>query len=487
MHSTSLLTRFVRRTRRAAGLLAIAAAGSLLPLSVGTATLSMPSPAMAQAKDAGDDVIVFKTGKTVKGKITDETATQVRIKVSIGGIAAETTYDKSDITSITHGTSAAPATQPQPGTVASKDPLPSNPAGSDVPRVYKIELTGLFGQDISQTPIRQAVKDAKKNNADYIIVVVDNDWSLRRQGQMGEHGDEESQFEGFWRAEDIDPVLTEEIEREWTKKPKVVFWIKKAMGGAAFLPLSCPTIYFHSEGKMGGIGHVEDTVKSGDKVVKEKLIGARLGHVRGMANKGGYDARIVLAMARTEYVLSYRMVGGKPELLERMPEGPDEFLLTDDGQGSNQDTEEQLARGEGNDNLTLKADVAYKLGVSKGTVDSYDDLMFQLGLARNNVQIKGQSEQIMKGWRDGLFNAKRELKKLWQSVTEVAVKSPGGFHERTAARSKRKNLMEEMQTIEKRYEEALNPRSVPVPDWADLETRKKEIELDQLKDKEDKK
>jgi hypothetical protein len=448
----------------------------------------MPAPALAQAKDAGDDVILFKTGKTVKGKIVEETATQVKIKVAIGGIAAETTYNKSDITSITRGTGAAPATPtPQPGTVASKDPLPANPAGNDVPRVYKIELTGVFGQDISQTPVRQAVKDAKKNNADYIIVVVDNDWSIKQGGHKSEHSDEDSDFEGFWRAEDIDPVLTEEIEREWTKQPKVVFWIKKAMGGAAFLPLSCPTIYFHSEGKMGGIGHVEDTVKTGDKVVKEKLIGARLGHVRGMANKGGYDPRIVLAMARTEYVLSYRMVGGKPELLERMPEGPDEFLLTDDGQGANEDTEEQLARGEGNDNLTLKADVAFKLGVSKGTVDTYDDLMFHLGLARNNVQIKGQSEQIMKAWRDGLFNAKRQLRKLWESVGEVSVKAPGGYRERTAARSKRKAIMEEMQTIEKRYEEALNPHAIGVPDWADLETRKKEVELDQLKDKEDKK
>jgi hypothetical protein len=258
------------------------------------------------------------------------------------------------------------------------------------------------------------------------------------------------------------------------------------MGGAAFLPLSCPNIYFHSEGKMGGIGHVEDTVKSGDQVVKEKLIGARLGHVRGMANKGGYDARIVLAMARTEYVLSYRMVGGKPEFLERMPASPDEFLLTDDGQGANEDTDEQLARSEGNDNLTLKADLALKLGISKGTVDSYDDLMFQMGLARNNVQIKPKQD-FMKQWREGLASAKRQLRKLWLTdFREVAVKDPGGFQERTAARGRRKAILNEIQTIEKRYEEALNPNAIGVIGWAQAETLKKEIELDQLKDKDKK-
>lgn len=481
---SSLVNRLVNRSVRTASAFMLAMAGLAVPLSVGSATIGMPAPAMAQAKDGTDDVIVFKSGKTVKGKITEETATNVKIKVSIGGIVAETVYEKSEISSITRGEAGTHPAPKGDGVAMKVNPgAKADPVGNDVPKVYKMELTGSFGQDISQTPIRQAVRDAKTNNADYIIVVMDNDWSVRRGGMKEKLEDDDTQFEGFWRAEDMDPVLTEEIEREWTKKPKVVFWVKKAMGGAAFLPLSCPTLYFHSEGKMGGIGHVEDTVKSGDQVVKEKLVGARLGHVRGMANKGGYDARIVLAMARTEYILSYRMVGGRPEFLERMPESPDEFLLTDDGQGSNEDTDEQLARGEGNDNLTLKADLALKLGISKGTVDTFDDLMFQMGLARNNVQIKGKADQIMKAWRDGLAGARRQLPRLWESFGEVAVKDPGGYPERTAARGRRKAIIAEMQTVEKRYEEALNPRQVGVPGWADLETIKKQIELDQLQDK----
>jgi hypothetical protein len=169
-----------------------------------------------------------------------------------------------------------------------------------------------------------------------------------------------------------------------------------------------------------------------------------------------------------------------------MPESPDEFLLTDDAQGSNEDGETALARGEGNDCLTLTADIAYKLGVSKGTVDSLDDLLFQLGIARNGQVVKGQSEQVLKGWRDGLASAKRQLPKLWRDFNDVQVKAPGGYQQRSQARGQQKSILEQMQAIEKKYEEALNPRAVRVPGYNDLETIKKQLELQQLGDKPDK-
>lgn len=489
MHA-SFLNHLVRRVQPVVGMLALAGLGPALPLATGV--LATPAPAVAQ-EAAGDDVIVFTNGKKITGKITEETATTVTIRFSTSGIPATVTYQKSELLSITKGTGKtepAPATPTKAGEPARATPkndmrASTDPTDPNKKKVYKLELNGVFGEDISQTPMRQAIQDARKLDADYIIVVLDNDWSLRRFGQMGEIKDDQSGFEQFWRVEDMDPVLTEEIERQWTKKPTVVFWIKKAMGGAAFLPLSCPNIYFHSEGKMGGIGQVEETVKSGDEVVRQKLIGARLGHVRGMAVKGGYDPRIVLAMTLTDYVLSYRMSGGKPEFLERAPASPDEEPLTDDGKEGNKDNNEALARAEGNDCLTLKADIAFTLGISKGTVDSYDHLMQKLGLSRDGIQLNGKADQLMKAWKTGLGSAKRQLPKLWEQVGDVAVKDPGGYPERTAARNRRKALINEMQGIEKKYEEALNPRAIGVPGWADLETMKKEIELQQLQDKPD--
>jgi hypothetical protein len=473
------------------------ALGGLLTLTPAMALLGTPTPARAQNQAApekkdtlapGDRVtILFRSGSIVEGTVIEDAPARIKVTVDIKGIQAATEYDKAQILSIDKTGSApdnpdpvkAPAPSPGQSGVSRSQPAASGP------KIYNIELTGLFGVDISETPLRQAIKDAKRNEADYIIITLDNDWSLRRRGGMGERKDDEGEFDAFFRVEKLDPIYTEEIEREWTTQPQVIFWVKKAMGGAAFMPLSCPNIYFHPDGKMGGIGNMEKTVRSGDEVVRQKLLGARLGHVRGMANKGGYDPRIVRAMAETSYILSVKYVGGKPILLERMPESADEYLLTDDGDEDRKDGDEDLARGQGNDTLTLDADKAFKLGISKGTVSTLDDLIFKLGISRNHQVVKGQAANIMKGWRDGIEYARRRLPKLWEQYGEVP---PGAnYQERSQSRARRLAIIREMQSIIKKYEEAFNPRAVGVPDFNELEIMKKQIEFEAMRDKPEKK
>lgn len=467
------------------------AAAMLCAMAMGVvAAAPMALTPSALAQEATRDTVIFTSGQIIEGTILEETPTSVRMKVVVAGIEAEMTYQKSEILKITRGTGEAPKADAKPdpksGSKSVKTDAKGTPA-EGAKKIYVIELTGVFAQDISQTPIRNAVKDAKKNEADYIIVSLDNDWSLRRFGDIGERKDEDSEFDMLFRAEDMAPIFSEEIPREWTTPPTVVFWVKKAMGGAAFLPLVCPNIYFHSEGKMGGIGGIGQLFgNTGDLVVREKQISLRLGHAEGIAIQGGYPVELVRAMARDEYVLSVRFEGGRPVFLERMPESPDEMLLTNDGgKDENKDNIQALARGEGKNVLTLNAELAYKLGVSKGTVDNLDDLIFNLGpaVARNYQIVKGQSSQIVKGWRDGLSGARRELPKLWREFQTVEVKAPGGYRERQAARGRQISLIEDMQAIIKRYDEALNPNEVRVPDWNELETIKQSIRLQMLADK----
>ncbi len=478
-------------------------AGAMCGLGVVLATVApaaFPAVSLAQDKStpaaSTKDVITLKSGKLVEGTIVEETATTIKMKVLIGGIAAEMPYDKADILSVARGTGGVKAEPPKadgkPSDIKASSKVEPGATAADAKKVYVVELTGWFGEDISETPMRNAVHDAKKLGADYIIFVLDNDWSLKRFGRDDDIKDDVGQFDQLFRAEAMETTFTEEIAHEWPAdhQPTVVFWVKKAMGGACFLPFNSKIIYFASEGKMGGIGHLNKIFGStGDKVVQEKQFALRLKHAEGRAIQGGYEPRIIPAMCRDEYVLSYKMEGGKAVFLERMPEAPGEILLTDDGKDSNEDTEEQLGRGEGNDCLTLTAKVAYDLGVSKGTVDTMDDLLFQLGLARTNVMVKGQSAQIMKGWRDGLEQARRQLPKLWHQFEEVVPKPPAGHQERTQARGKKKSIIEQMQDIEKRYQEALNPNQLRpgVPNWNQLEEIKKRLELEQLGDKPDKK
>jgi hypothetical protein len=441
-----------------------------------------PAPVMAQAQEEKDSLIL-RTGNIVKGKIIEEKADEIIFEVDVAGIRSKTSYKRADILAVNKGTGST-ETAATPGAEPGAKKAPEAPAKNEgAPKVYVLELEGWFGEDISQTPIRQAMADAKRHEVDYIVVSINNDWSMERFGNIGEIKDDVGQFDQFWRALEIDPIFGHEVP-QWSKPPKVVFWVKKAMGGAAFLPLGSRDVYFASEGKMGGIGHLDKMFGgTGDEVVRQKQYSLRVVTAQGIAVRAGHDPKLVKAMAEDEYILSVKYEGGVPVFLERMPESPDEELLTDDGKDERQDDIVRLARGEGNDCLTINAELARKLGVSKGTVDTLDDLLFHLGIARNHQIVEGQAKNIQKTWIAGVENAKRRLEKLWEEFQRVEVAAPGGYQQRTQARGRRKSIINEMQSLIKRYEEAINPNQIGVPNYNQLEEQKRIIELDQLRDK----
>lgn len=481
----SIHTRVQDRVRR--GVAHVLIAGALgLGLMPGLAAAQVQKPAAEPVK--ATDQVIFKNGRIVQGKVLDQTATKLKMIVVVGGLSVETEYEMSEILSVKRDAitpeapadaAADPKNTAKPSTRAAS---PANPV-TDGDKVYTIHLKGWFGEDISQTPIRQAVADAKQHEPDYLVVIMENDWDASRMGGFGEIKDEQGFFDQLFRAEDMDPIFTAEIPREWSKPPKIIFWVKKAMGGAAFLPLVCKDVYFSSEGKLGGIGGLEKNFGStGDEVVREKQFSLRLGHAEGMAITGGYEPKLIRALARTDYVLSVGFDGGKPVFYEGMPRADrGEILLTDDGKEANEDTIQMLARGEGNDNLTLTADLAYKIGVSKGTVDTFEDLMRELGIARTYTKIEGKSDQIMENWREGVEKAKRDCRRIWEDYGRIQV--GGDYAERQAARGRQLRLLGDLEKILKRYEEAVNPGQLGVPGIGDIGVLRERIRLDQLRDR----
>ena len=368
-----------------------------------------------------------------------------------------------------------------PAAPQASDKVPANTG----PRYYTVELKGAFGEDITQTPIRDAVKDARKNKADYLIFVLDNTWPTQEQEFTHEN---ENNFDQIFRAEQITPIFVEEIAKEWEKKPTIVFWVKKAMAGASMLPFVSPNIYMTSEAKIGGLGNLTDSLEGiGDEVVRQKQYSLRLGHAEGWAIAGGYDPRLIRAMASKPYVLSVRYEGGKPVYIERMPDPlKGEELLTDDGIGEHKDKPGEVMRGEGNDVLTLNAELAKKLLVSKGTVDSFSDLLFQLGLDRNGVEVKGQSKTITEGWVKDLVNAKKRLKQLLEEYGEIKPKPPGGYDERRTARAQQIKKLDDMINIMNKYKESITQFFLAknrIPSVKTLEGQRDKLKLDQQADK----
>ena len=464
------------------------AAGVLAAIGVmSSAAVGGPTPVVSVVADDTPDQLIFKDGRIIEGKVLEETATQVRFLVVVAGIKGEQTYNKSDILAIERGVGGDDAegtTTPASGVVdRATDPAAAE-GDPGAPGVYVINVEGFYGRDISPTPMRSIVKDAARSRPDYVILVVDNAW----ESFGGEEFDDTVQmFDQLFLTEDIEPILTKEMPDILGYSPKIVVWVKNAMGGAAFLPLNFDTIYFSSEGRLGGIGGLEKIFgTTGDERVREKQFSLRLAHARGMANRGGYDGRLITAMARTEYVMSYRIENGRAVLVEGEPNSEiGEQLLTDDGAGDNEDSDYERARGLGNDNLTLTADVAGILGVSKGEVDNLDDLLYELGIDRNYRMIDTREERIREQWTRSVENAERQLRDLWEEFGRIQVQ--GERRERMAARASQMTKLREIISVLTRYEEVIKvgmfrlpPGLPPIPA---LEVMIEQIRQEQMKDR----
>lgn len=436
----------------------MAAAGCLAAMPAG----AWASPSVLTADDE-EDVIILKAGNTeIRGQILAETDTTLTFKGKMSGITIEKEFAKSDLLSIKRGKKAdAKAPAAAPGGKTAEPAKAGEPAKSDdgKKKIYVIDMAGEFGVDVSQTPIRNAVKDAQNVGADVIICVLD----CKPAGAPGEGqtppGVEEL-FDEIFRSEFITPIFVEEIPRDWKPKPRLVFWVKNAIGGSAMLPFVCPEVYMSSEAFWGGIANLTNQFDGvGDPVVQHKQYSLRLGHAQGWAITGGYYPELINAMAARDYVMSYKIVGDKVEFYNRMPDPlKGEILLTDDGAGPNQDTVKDVLENRGNDCLTFSATLARDLQVSKGTVDKLDDLIFQLGYERTGTVVPGKSKKITDGWKREVVTAKKDIRKAIQDYRDVRVEQPGDFQARTKARSARINFIRKILSILDKYSEAMTPR-----------------------------
>ncbi|MDX2146849.1 MAG: hypothetical protein SFZ23_04945 [Planctomycetota bacterium] len=483
-------------------------------VAAGVALTGVSGLAVARADDtkqvAAQDELIFKDGRRLVGKIVAETASTITFSGRAAGIAFKTDYQKTDILEIKRAASATPAAPkpaggtpggtpatPPTGTAAktttaakstSTTPATASPTSENADgkqRYMIIELDGVFGEDITQTPIWEAIENARDNKVDVLIFKINAEF-FRDELKLSELPDDAANVNELRRAEEIAPLFISRIPAEWgPNQPRVAFWVDSAMAGAALLPFCAKEIYFTSDGRMGGLGNLEFLYNQGDSVVHQKWMSAMMGHAQGWTIAGGYDPRIIQAMAVRSYVLSATFQGDKAVLLERMPEGPHEELLTDDGKDANQDGLMQRVRGEGNDVLTLNADVALRLGISKGTADTREQLLFEMGLDRAGVPVEGRGQKIMENWSRRLREAKRELVNLLREYGEVEVRPPAEWAQRNAARNERLNIIKRMRTLMRQFDEGLSPRwrwQNNIPAEADLESLVKQIEIEALRD-----
>lgn len=323
------------------------------------------------------------------------------------------------------------------------DNLGTNKDDPNAAVVYLIKVRGEAGLDFTATPLRRIMADARRVKADIIVLDIDSEYRPLPRGRQRQPE------EPFFKADNISKIATVLVDDvasdpQWEKKPRIVSWVRRATGPGAFLPFVTKEIYYTPTARHGAIGYLDFAFagRGAEEVVKEKWRGASLKAAEGIAVKGGHDPRIIRAMARMDYVLSYTMVGGKPDFHEDMS---GDTILTDDGNpdAGRADTAEQVVRGEGDDVLNLNTVVAKRIGFINGEAATLDDLAFELGVQRAYRVYGRRADRILSDWRAQVDSLEPQWEALlrerdeWQLQGETAA-------ERNQSRARLKRVFQKM-------------------------------------------
>ena len=483
--------------RSAMGLTAVAIIGACAVASFAPALAMQPADkAAAKPTDKPDiskmekrDSIIFNNGNKVEGVILEENDASVKFLVIVGTLRSEATYNKSDILDIKRNEfapatksatqddkkeeakteMAAVATPTDDQSIVDRDGKAIPPGTT---KIYFAEFTGDFGRDISKTSMKMLVDDIARIQPEVLIVRFNHERIIQdgQEVDFMHEGSEGQVYQQLETAGELDTLLGNRIRDDpaFKVKPRQVAWIRTALGGGAFMPFVFPEIYFTSDGYHGGIGGLDFLFKGvGSEVAQRKQQSLRLARAKGLCEKGGHDGRIMRAMTWSSYVLSYQIVGGQVKYLEdKMPEGPEWFLLKDDGivEESHRDTPADRVRMKGNDLLTLDAKTAFDIGFSKGTADTLDELLSKMGITRNYAVVKSKAAPILRAWHVDVLKAEGDMRKLIRDYQGVQVKPPAEYAQRTAARGQRKGYLLQMKSIVEKYREGLDPRNMGTPD-----------------------
>jgi hypothetical protein len=478
--------------RRAFGLvggvaLALGLVGALAfgPLSTAPALAQGATPAGPAAPGAqfkvGDQVtITLKDGKTTTGEIVEITKEGYRVRVKRGIGTAVEAFTRDVIVSITKsgGEDAPKPTESGRPTLGPAGGASGGVSGSSAragasttgdatkddgkPVVYVIPLTGRMRFDISSTPMRRVVEDAKKIQPDVIVLSVNMDFIVPRGDKVQDQAASAIESDSLANQDlvrEIEALFTEQIrdDESWKKKPRFVVWVQRALGSPAMLVFPFREIYFHSSGRLGGVGHLERSNEGeGDIEVLSKWRGIALGRTIGLANKGGHDRRLIEAMMRGDYKLSYSMVGGQPKFFENTTEG--DFVLTNGGEPP--DTMQEIIDLTGKNTLTLSADLALKLGMSKGSADTLAQVLDLAGLPREYRLVDDSAAKILRGWRTAVGKAQADAIKLWREFQELPMGGPTPSA-RNQQRSRAIGMLNRISSLLAQYGESFSPRGMP--------------------------
>ena len=275
---------------------------------------------------------------------------------------------------------------------ASTDPKATAPAApaEKLKSVYVVPFKGQFGTDIHPACYEDILKDLEAKRPDIIIFELESA-DIDRVEYMGEDPRDAGVFSAA-----SDDTMMRKLLRDFKDKhgyAQQYMWVRDSVGYGSLLAFSWPNMYMAPSARLFGLSRVASFwTRVEDPEVRAKFREAAVAIINGFLSSGGYDLKIGEAMLRPEMLLSASYKGRKIEWRE--------------------DTKGHWVV-DGRDDATagFSAESAEELGLSKGSADSLDELLFVLGI-REFDRVPDDGETLHKKYVDEWRKAYDQCGKL---------------------------------------------------------------------------
>ena len=278
----------------------------------------------AVAAGAEADKITRKDGSILTGKIISEDERTVTLEMVRYGAKIVIDVPRSKIHEIVRRkepVAPVPTTQP--------DPEPTGPT------YYPIPIIGEIGVEVTPQLLKQAFNDARSHKPAFVVLYVDS---------LGGSTD-----------------AMQAILKELSGYPdlKTVVLIRRALGSAAVVAMSCKMIFLTPDGSIGDVSFLAAEIGGKGNPADPRTLSALRAVCRAAAHRGGHDDLLIRGMMELNLRIVQGIRNGRPALSE-----------TGDG---------QVVKTEGK-LLTLTAREAVSVGLAAGISKDAEGLHGFLGL-----------------------------------------------------------------------------------------------------------
>jgi membrane-bound ClpP family serine protease len=358
---------------------------SLLVAAV-AAVLMACAPALA-------DKLHLRDGRILEGKIESEGDGFVWFTVVVGQLTDTKIYTTDQILRIERDDDGLKAEKPSE---AAGVPVPLVPpvrpaqekteSASGATRVCFISLEEMVGPFLNADALRRSVEAARADNPDIIVLVIDS---------------------GGGALMEVQP-LSDVIHNEMKKDFRVVAWIRSAISAASLTAFNCEELYMMSGASIGGTVAFVQTGPGQTQAASGRDLEQILELGEMISKRGRRDPLIMRAMQVFMDLSADIDENGRVTWYEGTK---GKYLVN---------PKDRI--------LTFNANDALKFGLSKGTADTKESLLQQMGV-REWVEVAQRADRMMVEFRQSVAVTQTRAGEIMAKFN-MAMQAAGGSRDR---------------------------------------------------------